>query len=225
MLWSGLLVLSLMLINDLFINISINMIKSFFKYCILTSILIWFISSSCFWALKRWDRWDEWIYGSLDPNFTYTNTSIDRLNCDWGTDLWNCTSIKEDTDNNWNIIHEETIIRRLLWVFGLDNSGTRPLKFIDYARAILNMALGLLAFIALIMTIYTFYMMFFTEDEAWAKKAKESLIGIFIALGIIWLAWIIVSFIFRRYQSNWKEQEDKIETWDITEVWVFYNEE
>ena len=199
-----------------------NMIKRIFKYCFVTSILVWFISSSCFWALNDL-RWWRWIRNEseLDSTMPYADPlTTEVLECDWNTDLWNCTSVKEDKDG-W----KETIIRRLLWVFWLDTSRDKDLKFIDYARAILNMALGLLAFIALIMTIYTFYMMFFTEDEAWAKKAKESLIGIFIALAIIWLAWIIVSFIFWRYQSNWKEQEKKIETWEINEVWVFYNEE
>jgi 4-amino-4-deoxy-L-arabinose transferase-like glycosyltransferase len=81
------------------------------------------------------------------------------------------------------------------------------------------MALGLISLIALIMTIYTFYLMFFTENEAWIKKAKWNLIGIFIALAIIWLAWLIVSFIFWRYQSNWKDNEQDIGTntqWQTT---------
>jgi hypothetical protein len=34
------------------------------------------------------------------------------------------------------------------------------------------MTLGLIAFIALIMTIYTFYMILFSENEAGIKKAK-----------------------------------------------------
>jgi fumarate reductase subunit C len=196
------------------------MIKNLFKYCIITSILAWFVSSSCFWALNdlRGWRWN-WDYGALEEGFTYDNPEISALECDGNTDLWNCTSIKEDEKERG----KDTIIRRLLKVFGLKSDKNDDLKFIDYARAILNMALGLIAFIALIMTIYTFYMMFFTEDEAWAKKAKESLIGIFIALGIIWLAWLIVSFIFRWYQSNWKLKEENIRNLDVREVWEFWN--
>lgn len=194
------------------------MIKSFFKYCIITSILIWLTSWICFWQLRgiRWE--DDWTYGALEEGFTYDNPETKALECgDKNTDLWNCTSIKEDEKKSVN----DTIIRRLLKVFGLKSDKNDDLKFIDYARAILNMALGLIAFIALIMTIYTFYMMFFTEDEAWAKKAKESLIGIFIALGIIWLAWLIVSFIFWWYQSNWKEKQEDIRDmgqWNTTMV-------
>lgn len=194
------------------------MIKSLFKYCIVSFVLVWITSSTCFWIWERWNNEDNWSYGNLDAEFTYQNSSTDALNCEGNTDLWNCVSVKEDKD--W---WDETIIRKLLWVFGLDTSRERDLKFIDYARAILNMALGLLAFIALIMTIYTFYMMFFTEDEAWAKKAKQSLVGIFIALGIIWLAWIIVSFIFWWYQSNWKDKENQIQGPDISTIWEFYD--
>jgi ABC-type lipoprotein release transport system permease subunit len=54
-----------------------------------------------------------------------------------------------------------------LEVFGLDYSTDRErdLKFIDYAKAIMNMALALVAFIALVMTIYTFYMVIFSEND------------------------------------------------------------
>ena len=107
-------------------------------------------------------------------------------------------------ENPWDLVDrwENSIIIRLLEVFWLDSNTDNDLKFIDYAKSIVNMALGLISIIALITSIYTFYMMFFTENEAWIKKAKWNMIGIFIALGIIWLAWIIVSFIFWRYKSN-----------------------
>lgn len=99
----------------------------------------------------------------------------------------------------------DSIMGQLLSLFWLNNAALSwDHKFIKYVRWILNMALWLLSMIALVMTIYTFYMMFFTENEAWAKKARQNLVGIFIALAIIWLAWLIVSFIFWRYQSKWQ---------------------
>ena len=180
------------------------MIKNFVKWLLVLSSVIWVALPICFWE---------------DFPFPYESEQTKNLECDKDTDLWNCTSIKED-EKWWT----DTIIRRLLWVFGLKSDKNDDLKFIDYARAILNMTLWLIAFVALIMTIYTFYMIFFSENEAGIKKAKWNLIGIFIALGIVWLAWLIVSFIFRWYQSNWKENENKIQSWDITEVWVFYDE-
>lgn len=187
------------------------MIKTLKKFAIIP-ILIWFFSSSC---LCLW-----WNNAELNENFPREDVRVNSLNCSGSTDLWNCTSIKEDKNWWW----DDTIIRKLLWVFGLDTSRDKDLKFIDYARAILNMALGLIAFIALIMTIYTFYMILFSENDAWIKKAKWNLVGIFIALGIIWLAWIITSFIFWRYQSNWKDKEKEIQSWDIATVWEFYGE-
>ncbi len=172
------------------------MIRKFTKYILFLWILIWF-----FWLCHATKYgWSEWILSATNP---YASNPTNNLNCVENTDLWNCTSTRQDDD---------TIIVRLLEVFWLENSTDRDkdLKFIDYAKAIVNMALWLIAFIALIMSIYTFYLMFFTDNEAWIKKAKWNLLGIFIALAIIGLAWLIVSFIFRWYQSNRKDNENYI---------------
>ena len=169
-----------------------KIVKSIFSIL----MIIWFV-----WLCSAKFGWQWWT--SLNPDSPYRpGDNPHDTECEEGTDLWNCTQVKKDN----------SIIIRLLNVFGLDDSADRDLKFIDYARAIINMALWLVALIALIMSIYTFYLMFFTENEAWIKKAKWNLIGIFIALGIIWLAWLIVSFIFWWYQSNWKDKEQYIQT-------------
>ena len=198
--------------------------KLFAKYTILSFVLMCFFGCTCRWQLPSAELWDA---GRLNTDFPYADPNRLKECEDTGnpncrtTDLWDLTSVTEDEQKqNGN----ETIIRRLLWVFGLDTSMGRDLKFIDYARAILNMTLGLLAFVAFIMTIYTFYMILFSDNEAWIKKAKWNLFGIFIALAIVWLAWLIISFIFWWYQSNWKDKEANIQTWDITEVWEFYYE-
>ena len=148
------------------------------------SMIVLFSGIQCF-ALPWWNFDDKNPY-----EFPYENYDI---NNEPTTDLPNITVIQDD----------DSIINRLLDVFWLGDIQWEH-KFIAYVRGILNIALWLLSMIALIMTIYTFYMMFFTENEAWAKKAKWNLIGIFIALGIIWLSWLIVSFIFRWYQSQWQ---------------------
>ena len=165
---------------------------------------IWLIQSFCLW---------QWIYYSLEDDFPYEHETVKSIECD-STDLWNCVSIKEDDRGT-----DKTLLRRLLWVFWLDTENHRDLKFIDYATAIVNMALGLISFVALVMTIYTFYMIFFSDNEEWIKKAKQTLVGIFIALAIIWLVWVIVSFIFRRYQSNWKDKEENIKVEGIAMAW------
>lgn len=166
------------------------------KKSILCIISLWFLTCLWFFCVCNWQR----FWGvELSPSMPYIPTESPLPECD-STNVWDCVSIKENAP-------KDTIIIRLLWVFWLDTDRSHDLKFIDYARAIINLALWLVAFIALGMSLYTFYMMFFTENEAGAKKAKWNLVGIFIALAILWLAWIIVSFIFRWYQSNWKEKE------------------
>lgn len=182
--------------------------KSLKLNIIFTSLIIWFIWSSCFWL--EWKR----DYGDLNADFPYAGKKTsDMLECSWSTDLWNCISIKEDETKWWN----DTIIRRLLSVFGLKSDKNNDLKFIDYTKAILNMALWLLAFIALIMSIYTFYMMIFSDNDKGIEKAKKNLIWIFIALWVIWLARLIVSLMFWRYQRFRKDQEKIIPT---MEPWI-----
>jgi len=121
-----------------------------------------------------------------------------------------------DISSQVDIKNNNSIITKLLDLFNLDIVKNDDHKFLNYVKAILNVALWLLSVIALVMTIYTFYMMFFTDNEAWAKKAKWNLVGIFIALAIIWLSWLIVSFIFRWYQENWQRKNEYIEKGNIT---------
>ena len=152
-------------------------------------VTVWF--SMCLWI-----KWG----GNKENPFPYGTTYQKNPKAE----IWDDVDIKNKDGNS--------IITRLLNMFNLNIDQASDHKFLDYVRAILNVALGLLSMVALIMTIYTFYLMFFTENEAWAQKAKGNLVGIFIALAIIWLAWLIVSFIFRWYQKNWKDKQDEIAT-------------
>lgn len=168
--------------------------KRLLSYIMIAWVFVVMFGSS---YICNWQRHSLW-WTQLSPDMTYQDS--DYISTVYGdtTNLWDHVSIKEK---------DKTIIVRLLWVFWLDTDNNRDHKFLDYARAIINLALWLVAFIALIMSLYTFYMMFFSENEAGIKKAKWNLIGIFIALGILGLAWLIVSFIFRWYQSNWQNNE------------------
>lgn len=165
------------------------------KYLMIISsfLLIW--SSICLWQ-----------YDNDDYAFPFQNSTDNSQD---STKLWDHVDIKGDS----------SLINRLLVQFWLNTDVlTWDHKFINYTRAILNLALWLLSMIALVMTIYTFYMMFFSDNEAGIKKAKWNLIGIFIALAIIGVSRLIVSLIFRWYQSNWKEKENEIPTWNITMI-------
>ena len=175
--------------------------KRIIKSILGVSMILFTWLSLCHWA-PFWVGWEN-----PDAKFPFEEGEDDQ--CKNGmSDLWNCFSVNET---------DETIIKRLLRVFDIDVENNDQ-KFLNYVKAILNVALGLLSMVALIMTIYTFYLMFFTENEAWAKKAKQSLVGIFIALAIIGLAWLIVSFIFRWYGKQWQERRDEIESWNITTI-------
>lgn len=168
--------------------------RKIIKYALGVYMLVFVWLSFCNWA-------PFWA-GGENPDADFPFNPVSDVNCGEGeTDLWNCVSVK------WE---KQTVISRLLDVFNINIDKDSDHKFLDYVRAILNIALGLLSMVALVMTIYTFYLMFFTENEAWAKKAKWNLVGIFIALAIIGLSWLIVSFIFRWYQRNWQSNQEKI---------------
>ncbi len=172
------------------------------KYVLGVYMLVFVWLSFCNWAPFR--------AGGENPDADFPFNPVNDVKCGNGeTDLWNCVSVKGE---------KQTVISKLLDVFNIDIDKDSDHKFLNYVKAILNVALGLLSMVALIMTIYTFYLMFFTENEAWAKKAKWNLVGIFIALAIIGLSWLIVSFIFRWYQEQWQKRNEEIEKWNITMI-------
>ena len=59
-----------------------------------------------------------------------------------------------------------------------------------------------MSFIALVIVIYSFYQMFFTEDSKGIEQVKKNLKGVAITLVIIGLSRFIVSFIFNFYQEK-----------------------
>ena len=175
------------------------MMKKVIKSMLGISVILLMWVTFCLWS-------DLGLGTNTDADFPWLDSKYkeDKKK----VDLWDQVDIKNDN----------SIITRLLDVFNIDIVKNDEHKFLNYVKAILNVALGLLSMIALIMTIYTFYMMFFSENEAWAKKAKWNLIGIFIALAIIWLAWLIVSLIFWWYQRYRQYQNDIIKQADITSM-------
>lgn len=181
--------------NTLFILLSVNMKKIII--CILCIV-------GFTWSIWMCQDVKLPFQGELSSKHPFTKSTGGKEDT---TDIWELVDIRETYIEEGK--GRRTIIVRLLDIFWLEHGTERENdhKFLNYARAIINMALWLVALIALIMTIYTFYMMFFTENDAWIKKAKWNMIGIFIALGIIWLAWIIVSFIFWWYKENRKDKE------------------
>jgi hypothetical protein len=74
-------------------------------------------------------------------------------------------------------------------------------KATNYVKWILNILLWLVSFLSLVMIIFAFYLIFFSKGEEAVGKAKKILIGVGIALTIMWLARFIASFFFDIYRT------------------------
>lgn len=90
-------------------------------------------------------------------------------------------------------------IMKLFGVYSFTNNGAESATAVVYIQYIINMLLWLAAFIALVILIYGFYLMFFSKQEEWFEKAKKIIIWVTVALFIMWLSWVIVSFLFYLY--------------------------
>ena len=86
---------------------------------------------------------------------------------------------------------------RLSWT-QYDKTGA---KATDYIKRVLNILLGLISFIALILIIYAFYLIFFSKWEDGVAKAKKILIWVAIALVVMGLSRFIVSFFFNVFKK------------------------
>lgn len=151
--------------------------------------------------------WDGAVF---DHNFYYSNnetiqTMQQTPNGETGSEnlgvmFWNGMTYGVDQ----NGMTSQSLVASFLEIFGFntdDYQGKMP-KAIIYAKSIINLLLSLLSFVALIILIYTFYLMFFSEDGKWFDKVKSNLKGLLLWFVFLWLSWIIVSFIFNFYEKK-----------------------
>jgi len=88
-----------------------------------------------------------------------------------------------------DIQDDESIIQTLSRFFRVtdtqyyDDTTTSPAT--NYIKRLLNMLLGLVSFLALVMVIFAFYLIFFSKGEEAVTKARKILIGVAIALAIM----------------------------------------
>ena len=140
----------------------------------------------------------QWFSNS-DSAFPY---DINSANQPQGTNETTNLSdvVKTDTVNP-----STSIIKRLTDFFRLSgtsyNTGTNTSTATDYVKRILNILLWLVSFLSLVMIIFAFYLIFFSKGEDGVAKAKKILIGVGIALAIMWLSWFIASFFFDIYKT------------------------
>jgi|GEM_PF-403003 len=106
--------------------------------------------------------------------------------------------IKVDNIDNTNSLPSK--IRGFFQLKGTTYDGKAPAT--EYVKNLLNIALGLTSFISLILVIFAFYLILFDKGEEGVKKAKKILMGVAIAIALMGLSWIIVSFFFSLYTTE-----------------------
>lgn len=150
-------------------------IKKYLFTAILTIILWFLVSASA-----------QEFYYDLDPG-------------DPGQDT---TDIGKMLAEEW-VKPQNSIVNRLREAFKLSNGiyAKSDQKATDYIKNLINIALSLVSFVALIILIYGFYLMFFSQQEEWFTKAKKIFKWVIIALFIMWLSFFIVNFIFYLYNN------------------------
>lgn len=104
------------------------------------------------------------------------------------------------TADAWQIARDQTtqdqwVLDRVLHNFGIWDHTQDDWSAINYIQTVVNFFLILVSFIALLVLIYWFYLMFFGEHEETFQKAKKYVINSSIALLVMWTSWFIVSFI------------------------------
>ncbi len=106
------------------------------------------------------------------------------------------TTLKNDI-----VTANDGFVKRILRVFNLEQftsfSNTPALEFVTY---IINIALGLVTFIAVIIIIYGFIQIFFAKDDEGLSKAKKIVQNAAIAIAIIAVSRFIVTFLFTLYE-------------------------
>ena len=118
------------------------------------------------------------------------------------------SDVVEPTTTIHTIIQDDVVeandgvLKKILRVLNLDQfttlSDSSALEFVKY---ILNIALGLVSFIAVVVVIYGFVQVIFAKDEEGVTKARKTVQGAAIAIAIIAVSWFIVSFLFSLYES------------------------
>lgn len=94
----------------------------------------------------------------------------------------------------------DSFIEKILKVFGFNigeqSWGAQVDSIFSYIQAIANLALGLLAFISVIILIYNFFMIFFSKEKEGVENAQKAVKRVAYVILIIWCSWIIVSALF-----------------------------
>lgn len=140
--------------------------------------------------------WQSMFAQNTNDFYYETATTDSNISSEEATDL--AKVIKED-----NIENDKSLLKQIRDFFQLNGdeyNGEEPA--LDYIKMLLNMALGLVSMVSVILIIFAFYLIFFSKWEDWVKKAKAILKWVAIAIVLMSLSRIIVSFFFSLYTDE-----------------------
>lgn len=169
---------------------------------IMKNLKIWFfyiaVVFAFLWINLNFLKVKTSVYAEDFPyQINWKNIEIKK---DQVTDLW--SELKKEITKD-SITHSpNTIVTKLFNLFRLsqtpyDKDGEKTQgKALLYVQRILNMLLGLVAFISLILAIFAFYLIFFSKWEDWVTKAKKILTWVAIAIFVTWISRLLVSYLF-----------------------------
>ena len=160
---------------------------------IIKSIIIYLIIMTT--LISKW--FCDGVIPSTDSYFPFSGTTLPNA----------ASPIEIDIPKiiTWDIADQENGINGLLNVFMPNHEmydGWEWPSVLFYLKTIVNLLLSFVSLIALILMIYAFYMIFLKKDEAGITTAKQIIKGVIIALFVIWLSRIVVSFLFRFENKN-----------------------
>jgi hypothetical protein len=101
----------------------------------------------------------------------------------------------------WN--QAGSLLENLLTLFGINYADpTNKGKAIVYVQIIINYVLALLGAIAVMIILYSFFMIFFGKGDDGVAKARKTIIWAAVALIIMWLSAYIVNYLFYIYNKG-----------------------
>ena len=126
-----------------------------------------------------------WIY---DASFPYTDGNYTQ----WATT--DIGQVLKQANQGWSILEN------FLDLFGINYAW--PEKAISYVQVLINYILALLWFIAILLIIYSFYMIFFGKSDDAIAKARKTVIWASIAIVVIAASAYIVNLLFYLYSRG-----------------------
>ena len=152
----------------------------YLKYKFLKLILVFILVC----LLKGFSFWDIGSFDVDDADFPYR---------DWGA--WSAPT--EDTEQiAQDQIAEGGFLEDLGNAIWMGDYTWEDEWAYEYIETVINYFLAIVAFVALMILLGGFGFMFFSSHEDWFNKAKKYVLNSSIAILVIGVSWLIVSFVF-----------------------------